>query len=161
MERVLPRNLGTLPDSPTLVQSDATAINNLGQVVGTSSTAICTGDDPEEGSGEYQFPCAFRAVMWTLTQPPASPREQIQQIKVEVDDLITHAALNKGQGNALTTKLDGALAKLDRGNTKAAANQLRAFVNQVQAFRKSKKLTTSQAQLLIDAANRVIEELRK
>ncbi len=133
-------DLGTLGGN----ESGAYDINEHGQIVGWSQTA----------TGERH------AVLWTISQPPATPREQIHVIKGEVNALITQGVLNKGQGNALTTKLDGALAKLERGNTKAAANQLHAFVNQVNAFRKSKKLSSDQAKSLVDKANAVITQLR-
>ncbi|MDP9309856.1 MAG: hypothetical protein M3R24_02995 [Chloroflexota bacterium] len=138
---------GVITDLGTLGGNSSAAydINDQGQIVGVSQTA----------TGEQH------AVLWTITQPSATPQEQIQVIKAEVNDLIAAKVLNKGNGWALTTKLDGALIKLERGDKKAAANQLHAFVNQVEAFQKSKRLTRTQVQPLLDTARNIIEQLRQ
>jgi hypothetical protein len=64
--------------------------------------------------------------------------------------------LNGGQGNSMTTKLEGAKDKLDEGNTEAGINRLRAFINQVNSLRDEGILSHEEAQLLIDAANAAI-----
>lgn len=66
-------------------------------------------------------------------------------------------SLDNGQANALTTKLEEALTKLNRGDPTAAANQLNAFINQVQAFINSGRLSAAQGQPLIDEANNAID----
>ncbi len=152
-------NKGTVIDLGSLVVVDlvwsyATAINDYGQIIGSSPSGRC--EDPE-----LPYTCERRAVLWTISQAPATPQDQIRGMKADVTALTTAGALNKGQANALTSKLDGALAKLDRGNTKAAANQLKAFVNQVEAFQKSKRLTRAQAQPLLDMARNIIQQLRQ
>ena len=68
-------------------------------------------------------------------------------------------ALNRGQGNSLISKLDGAIAKLDQGNTNAAINKRQAFINQVNAFINGGNLTLDEGQPLIDAVNEVIDNL--
>lgn len=138
---------GVRTDLPTLGGNNSyvTSINEQGQIVGASTTA----------SGEGH------AVLWTISQPTTTPREQIQAVKAQVKQLRTSKTLNKGQSNALMTKLDSALAKLERGNKKAAANQLHAFVNQVQAFHHGKKITTAQAQPLLDKAHNIIGQLSR
>jgi len=175
-------DLGTLGGN----LSAATAINEQGQVVGWSSTAegniraflwqngtmIDLGtlggnysgawDINEQGQvvgGSTNIEGNNRAVLWTLPQTPQSPTAQIMALRAEVEHLVDVGVLKKGQGHALMTKLDGALQKLERGNTRAAANQLHAFVNQVEAFHKARKLTTAQAQPLLEQARDVIEQL--
>ncbi len=114
---------------------------------------------PQDGDGDGIARCDIGAFELEAVAPP-SPAEQIKAIKTDVQQLVALGALNKGQGNALMAKLHGALAKLERGNKKAAANQLQAFVNQVNAFHKSKKLSADQAKPLMDKANGVITQLR-
>ncbi len=132
-------DLGTLGGD----RSVAYGINDQGQIVGQSSAP----------DGE------IRAVLWTLPQTPQSPTAQITALRADVEHLVDVGVMKKGQGHALMTKLDGALQKLERGNTKAAGNQLHAFVNQVEAFHKAHKLTTAQAQPLLDQARDVIRQL--
>ena len=64
--------------------------------------------------------------------------------------------LNGGNGNALTVKLNNAISSLNAGKVNTAVNQLNAFINQVLAFLSAGKLTTAQAQPLIDGANQAI-----
>ncbi|MFQ6109959.1 MAG: hypothetical protein ACE5L7_10460, partial [Candidatus Aminicenantales bacterium] len=84
---------------------------------------------------------------------------QINILMVKVESLVNTGVLNQGQGNALIAKLEGALQKLNKGNTKATCNQLQAFINQVNAFIYSGILTEGEGQPLIDAVNCVINEL--
>ncbi len=169
---------GTMTDLGTFL---AGAINNSGQIVGSGSgggpllwhggTIIDIGslsgrrgsavDINEQGqiAGFGYVDSYAHVTIWTITQTTA--KEQIDTLRTKVTKLITAGVLHKGQANALTTKLDGALAKLERGNTKAAANQLKAFVNQVEAFQKSKRLTRTQAQPLLDQARNIIGQLRQ
>jgi len=87
------------------------------------------------------------------------PAQQIQYMNTCVQDLVTSGVLNKGQSNALIVKLKAATQNLDAGNTKAATNELNAFINQVNAF-KGKQLSSTEAQVLIDAANSMINDLK-
>ena len=60
-----------------------------------------------------------------------------------------------------SSKLENVLAKLEKGNTNAAANQLDAFINQVEAFVQSGILTAEQAEPLITSASLLVEFLSK
>lgn len=73
-----------------------------------------------------------------------------------VNTLVSTGALSSSNGSALTTKLDNAIANLNGGNKTAGVNQLNAFINQTNAFVNSGKLTSAQAQELIDEANQAI-----
>jgi len=86
-------------------------------------------------------------------------QEQIQALIDQVGALVAAGVLNKGQGNALTAKLQAALNAANRGNTTAATNQLEAFINQVNAFVNAGVLAPAQGQALIDGANDVIAVL--
>jgi hypothetical protein len=77
-----------------------------------------------------------------------------------VQSLVDDGHLNRGNGHALITKLDGAITKLDRDDKNAAANQLRAFTKQVEAFHKTNKLTTAQAQSMLDKVRNVTDQLK-
>lgn len=76
-----------------------------------------------------------------------------------VEDLIDSGVLNEGEGNSLETKLEGAIDKIEDGNTNAAVNKIGAFINQVEAMVNSGRLTEEEGQALIDAAQDIINEL--
>ena len=69
---------------------------------------------------------------------------------VEIEELLGEGTLTPGQTNALTKKIDNALAKLDKGNTKAACNQLGAFENQVNSLIDDGIITAVEGQVLLD-----------
>ena len=85
-----------------------------------------------------------------------TPQDQINGLIQQVEALVTAGTLNNGQGNALISKLVGAIAKIEQGNLNAAVNKLQAFINQVQGFINAGTLTPEQGQALIDAAEAVI-----
>ncbi len=129
--------------------------------IDAGSNAGCPATDqrgvarPQDGDGDENAVCDIGAYERTTTTTHA----QIATLRAEVEQLIDGGILKKGPGHALMTKLDGALQKLEHGNTRAAANQLQAFVNQVEAFHKAKKLTTAQAQPLLDSTRAIIGQL--
>lgn len=83
-----------------------------------------------------------------------TPADATQDLIDDVDGLVP-GTLNSGQGNALTTKLANAIAKLNGGMTTAGCNQLQAFINQVNSFIRNGILTAAEGQPLIDAATAV------
>jgi len=87
------------------------------------------------------------------------PAEQGDLLIGDVEDLVTAGVLNRGQGNALISKLENILAKIDRGQIRAAINQLEAFINQVEALVSGGTLTTEQGAELIAAANDIMDAL--
>ena len=62
--------------------------------------------------------------------------------------------LPKGIEKSLTSKLEGSLRLLDKGNENGAIRLLMAFINQVEAIRE-KKLTNEQASYLTSEAQRI------
>lgn len=69
-----------------------------------------------------------------------------------VDELRLDGALNDGNANALTVKLENAQKSVTKGNTAAAVNKIEAFVNEVNALRSARKLNDDQADELIAIA---------
>lgn len=88
-----------------------------------------------------------------------TPEEKIENLIDDITDKVSSGELNKGCGNALNSKLERALERLDAGNTVVACNLLRAFVHQVNAFIRIGFLTEEKGQAMIDTANEVINEL--
>ena len=77
----------------------------------------------------------------------------------EVQALVDAGALNRGQGNSLIVKLEGALKKLDQGQLKPAVNRLGAFINEVNSLIDEGVLTPEEGQPLIDAAQSIIDQI--
>ncbi len=96
------------------------------------------------------------AIQVTRTVEVVTPQQAIESIIEEVQELVDDDVLNHGQGNALTVKLEQAIRQLNKGKTKQACHMLNVFVNQVTAFIHNGTLSSTEGQLLIDAANRII-----
>ena len=93
----------------------------------------------------------------TFTVTVLSAQDQLDNLIDDVlDDLVTNGPLNNGQGNALTSKLQNAINKLNQGNINAGINQLNSFLNQINSLVNSGTLTPAEAQPFIDAANAAI-----
>ena len=107
-----------------------------------------TGGSSTFGSGIAAYPAASCA-------PDLSVPQQITQLITQVQSLVTNGVLRSGQGAGLITKLNGVIAKLNSGQTRAACNQFNAFINQVNAFVNSGALSPEQGQALITAANNI------
>jgi probable HAF family extracellular repeat protein len=124
-----------LPELADDGHSLATAVNNHGQVVGSSSTLEFDG----------------HATMWVPVTVPSALDQLIAQV--------TAFGLPKGLTNALTVKLEAALASWQRGRSNAAVNQIGAFIHEVDAKR-GKALTDAQADTLIRIAEIVVQAIR-
>jgi hypothetical protein len=77
----------------------------------------------------------------------------------ETNALVNQGVLKQGEGNALMVKLEGALTKLNQGDTAVAINKLHAFINQVNAMINSGVLSPAEGQPLLDAVNAIIATL--
>jgi hypothetical protein len=82
-----------------------------------------------------------------------------QQIEAMIDEILEDLDLHGGAAASLTSKLENVLAKLDKDNVGAAINQLQAFIQETQALVRADKLTQSEADALIAAAQDVIDRL--
>jgi N-acetylneuraminic acid mutarotase len=122
--------------------------SGFGFPLGTT-TVTCTATD----SSGNMASCTFTVTI-------LAPQQATQSLINDVNALVSQGTLNQGQGNALTSKLDAAIQKMDQGNGNAARNQLQAFINQVNALMNSGKLTAAQGQTLIEAASDVIAHIQ-
>ena len=68
--------------------------------------------------------------LFTILAPPP---EAIRNVIADVQALVAAGVLNKGNGKALTSLLQNALASVERGNTNSACGQLGAFQNSARA----------------------------
>jgi hypothetical protein len=93
--------------------------------------------------------------------PPEEPSnaERIEQLIGEVEQLYNDGSLSAGEANSLTSKCDGAMAALDKGNTRAASNKLGSFINEVNAMVKSGRLGADEGRTLMDAAQAAIDAI--
>ncbi len=66
----------------------------------------------------------------------------------ELDAIEAAGGLNKGNANALTSKLQAAVIQLAAGNTNAAAGQLGAFLNQLDALEGAGRISAADAAAL-------------
>ena len=83
----------------------------------------------------------------------------IGDLIIIIQDMVNAGIINAGQGNALITKLNQALNKLEKGQTKVAINNLNAFINQVTGLMYGGKIPEEQANAMIEATYAIIEEL--
>ena len=75
--------------------------------------------------------------------------------------LETSGALNRGQANALTVKVDAAQRGFEGGRGPSTVNQLSAFLNQVDAWRRSGLVSAEQAEALQGAAEELISAIER
>jgi Cadherin domain/Matrixin len=97
------------------------------------------------------------AQMLTINVSIQSATQQLQDTINMIQNLVAQGILTANQANPLNVKLQGAIAKLNAGNTQAGINQLNAFINQVNAYRNSGKLTQQQANQLIASVQVAID----
>ncbi len=88
-----------------------------------------------------------------------TPEEQIETIKIDVDRLYSEDNISTGKYRGMKRKLNEAFDKLEAGNERVACNKLHDFIDQVNAAINSDPLTREEGQVLIDAANELINEL--
>jgi hypothetical protein len=74
-----------------------------------------------------------------------------------VADLQASGALTPATANSWTVKLNAIIAEIDAGNISGAIADLELFIDKVQ---KTPLLSPEGRQLLIDAANRILQALR-
>ena len=86
-----------------------------------------------------------------------TPEQHIGLIIDYVNALV--GVLNKGQRNSLTRKLVGALDHLEKENTHAAIQKLKEFIRVVEGYIRTEKLSPTDGQLLLEAAQDVILNL--
>jgi len=120
----------------------------------TSNTGVCTVIFDQAGDANYN-----PAPQLSQEVTVISPQGGIALLINHVQNLIATGVISNGNGNALLSKLNGAVQSLDSGNTTAAINKLNSFINQVNALINSGKLTPAQGQVLIDATQAIINSI--
>jgi hypothetical protein len=167
--------------------ASVSAINDLGQAVGTTSTPwggfVPFVWDKVSGLREIVIPGYVgyirpvdinnngeviaviqsghdRGLYFTVPPPvPPTPQGQTEAIADDIQALVDSGVLSATNAGSITTKLDAAIAALDRGNVTAAGNQLNSAINRVNALVNSGKLTAAQGQELRNALQAVIDGL--
>lgn len=109
--------------------------------IGTTTPVACTATDACGNRAE----CRFVVHVQTLD-------EALESLVKAVNDLASSGALNRGQANALTKKLDAVTGRLANGRSRPACNSLQAFINQVTGFMANGVLTPDEGRPLLDAA---------
>jgi len=87
------------------------------------------------------------------------PSAETTDLMAEIAALIDAGTLDSGNGNALTSKLEAALASVARGNDNAAVSQIDAFIHQVEALVRSNQLAPGIGDQLINVARAIQAEL--
>jgi len=115
----------------------------------TPNQGDCDDDNPDVFPGQG---CPF---------PPFPAAQAIEDVIVEVENMITSGDLeiNKGETKAILGKLDIAMDKVDSDNVNGAIGSLNAFINQINAFINSGSISPENGQILIDAAQNIINNL--
>ena len=106
-----------------------------------SYTVTLTVTDDDGGVGQTTTKVSVQTTQQALSSISAA----VQRI----------AALNDGQKNSLTAKLNAASASLARGDTKPANNQLNAFLNELQAMVNSGRISSGDAASLRNSIHAV------
>lgn len=99
------------------------------------------------------------ATTYSVPVQVLTPEEGIEALIDDVAELVEGGSLNRGQGNALTVKLEHARAQLGKGKVKTAVNQLQAFVHQVDDLVATGVLAPEEGAALVAMAQRIITSL--
>jgi PKD repeat protein len=139
------------PDESLTLAGNTFTFSHVYTTAGNYTVNVSITDD-DGGSGS-----ASAAILVNAPVSVSSPQEKTRMVIDKIKTLISTGAISSGNGNALTSKLDSAIQAFDKGNANAAANTLNSFINQVNALVKSGKLSPSEGQALISAAQAIID----
>ena len=84
----------------------------------------------------------------------------IPDIKLVMEDVADIETINDGQANALLSKLQNAINKIESNQINGAIGSLKAFINQITVFINSGKISPEVGNPLIEAVNNIIYTLR-
>lgn len=127
----------------------------------TTSFGIWTSlSDPYDG-GRFFFPSGYYNGYFAqqdmfLRVTPVPP---VEALGTQIQALVDAGVLTRGQGNALTTKLDRAQALASGGKTGPARGVLTALIHQVEGLVKAGKLSAAEGQSLIDLVGLIRDSL--
>jgi probable HAF family extracellular repeat protein len=136
-----------LPPGPYDITSTTALTNlagNLVRVVGASTNST-TG--------------ARAALRWDVTVSDVTAHGCLAQLIQLVEQMRADGKLSAGEAKSLLAKLDAAVRQLDAGKIAPTRNLLHAFTNEVNALESSGRLSSTDAQPLIDGANCVLASL--
>jgi len=88
------------------------------------------------------------------------PIETINDVIIEVQDLAEEGDITSGQANALVSKLQNAINKIEVDKISPAIGSLNAFINQVNALIKSGTMSSPVGNELIASVQSIIDILR-
>jgi hypothetical protein len=123
----------------------------------TAISAVPTGRRFTAISTDYESD-AFAIALAAADTPATEAQEDIENLIDQVDELMILGAVLPADGNSLRAKLNAAAKALPE-DPAAAIESLRAFINQVRAFVRTGRLTETQGQQLIEAAQAIIDEI--
>ena len=95
----------------------------------------------------------------TTTATITTPQDAIGQARTIVSQLQLAGKIGKGNSNSLNSKLDAALASIQRGNLKAATNQLNAMRNEINSLVADGVVAASDIASLLDLVNRILDAI--
>jgi len=149
-------------EDPGAYVSGVTQGSNGSVVIETDGTVTYTPDADFNGTDSFTYTVTTHLAgptnneTATVSVTVLSPEEQVEAITDEVLLWLDEGLINNGQSNALESKLEGAIAKLDEGNATAAVNKLEAFINQVRALVQSEQVPADEGDALIAVAQAAI-----
>ena len=123
------------------------ALRHVYVAPGSYTVTVTVGDD-DGGVGA----ATATVVIETLVQAT-------RDIERTIGGLVASGTIEPGTANALTVKLEAAIAQLQRNNTTPVENVFAAFVNQVNALVRSGRLDSAAGQSLLDAVRRIVNSL--
>lgn len=154
---------------PVTANYDGLSHGTIGQVLGVNGIVLQSDITYRDSQNNVLNGAPVNAGVYTATisflgdnnYAPASAATTVvilsaeDQLSLLIGD-VADLGLSSGNASALTTKLSNAFTKLSQGNVTAGVNLMQAFINQVNAFAHSGKLSRTDADELIAAANAVI-----
>jgi len=95
----------------------------------------------------------------TATVTVLTTSQVVTKVLALVTELVNTEKLNRGNGNSLTSKLDGIRKALEQGNTNAASGKLGALLNELEAMVRSRRLSEEDAAPLHALIERLLASL--
>jgi predicted outer membrane repeat protein len=141
--------------SPAIDQGSAVGLVSLGITTDQRGSARIL-DDPAIDNATGGDGSDIGAI--EVTPEDYTPADRVDSLVDAVDELISLGAILPANGNSLKSKLNSALAALPN-NPATAISALQSFINQVKSFIKTGRLSATDGQALIDAAQDIIDEL--